>query len=145
MLYTFHNQQGRRKGRRRYVLQLTTLENTMTYHNVLCSSLPNFAQALFSVSLGAILTHKRNWRQCLCKIWGWQAKSIMVCNQVKVRAGSVVSRGLLQTIDDIRIPWRPWDERLHSMIARLKRGTFWQKHKHWLVAAESLQNDRNHI
>ena len=47
-------------------------------------------------------------------------------------------------MDDIRIPRRPWDERLHSMIARLKRGTFWQKkNKHWLVAAESLQNDRN--
>ena len=51
-------------------------------------------------------------------------------------------------IDDIRIPRRPWDERLHSMIARLKRGTFWQKHKqtfnkHWLVEAESLQNDIN--
>ena len=47
-------------------------------------------------------------------------------------------------IDDIRIPRRPWDERLHSMIARLKRGTFWQNtNKHWLVAAESLQNDRN--
>ena len=30
------------------------------------------------------------------------------------------------------------------MIARLKRGTFWQKHKQtWLVAAEPLQNDRN--
>ena len=31
-------------------------------------------------------------------------------------------------IDDIRIPRRPWDESLHSMIARL--GTFWQTHKH---------------
>ena len=37
-------------------------------------------------------------------------------------------------IDDIRIPRRPWDERLHSMIARLKRGTFWQKHKQTLVS-----------
>ena len=40
----------------------------------------------------------------------------------------------LPVIDDIRIPWRPWDERLHSMIARLKRGTFWQKHKQTLVS-----------
>ena len=27
----------------------------------------------------AILTPKRNWRQCLCKIFGWQTKSFMVC------------------------------------------------------------------
>ena len=27
----------------------------------------------------AILTPKRNWKQCLCKIWGSQTKSIMVC------------------------------------------------------------------
>ena len=40
--------------------QLTTPENTLTYHNVLCLSPQNFAQALFSVSLGAILTPKRN-------------------------------------------------------------------------------------
>ena len=46
--------------------------------------------------------------------------------------------------DDIRIPRRPWDERLHSMIARLKRGLFGKNtYKHWLVAAESLQNCRN--
>ena len=42
------------------MLQLTTPENTITYHNVLCLSPQNFAQALFSVSLGAILTPKRN-------------------------------------------------------------------------------------
>ena len=41
---------------------------------------------------------------------------------------------ILWEIDDIRIPRRPWDERLHSMIARLKRGTFWQKHKQTLVS-----------
>ena len=29
-----------------------------------------------------------------------------------------------KVIDHIRIPRRPWDERLHSVIARLKRGTF---------------------
>ena len=46
--------------------------------------------------------------------------------------------------DDIRIPRQPWDERLHSMIARLKRGLFGKNtNKHWLVAAESLQNGRN--
>ena len=51
-------------------LQLSTSENTITYHNALFLSLQNFARALFSISLGAILTHKRNWRQCLCKIRG---------------------------------------------------------------------------
>ena len=25
---------------------------------------------------------KRNWRQCLCKILGWQTKSIMVCSGI---------------------------------------------------------------
>ena len=52
---------------------------TITYHNALCLSPQNFAYALSSVSLGAILTPKRNWRQCVCKILGWQTKSIMVC------------------------------------------------------------------
>ena len=36
----------------------------------------------FSVSLRAILTPKRNWRQCLCKILGWQTKSITVCYRI---------------------------------------------------------------
>ena len=40
--------------------QLTTPENTITYHSALRLSPQNFAQALFSVSLGAILTPKRN-------------------------------------------------------------------------------------
>ena len=51
-------------------LQLTTPENTTTWHNALCLSLQNFAWAFFSVSLGAILTPKRNWRKWLCKILG---------------------------------------------------------------------------
>ena len=42
---------------------------------------------------------------------------------------------MLPEIDDIRIPRRPWDERFHSMIARLKRRTFWQKHKQTLVSS----------
>ena len=37
------------------------------------------APAVFSVSLGAILTPKRNLRQCICKNLEWQTKSIMVC------------------------------------------------------------------
>ena len=58
---------------------LTTPENIITYHNAFCLSPQNFAYALFSVSLGAVLTPKRNWRQWLSKILGWQTKSIMVC------------------------------------------------------------------
>ena len=33
-----------------------------------------FTKALFSVSLGAILTPKKNWRQCSCKFWGVRNK-----------------------------------------------------------------------
>ena len=40
---------------------------------------PKFCISIvFSVSW-AFWTPKRNWRQCLCKILGWQAKSIMAC------------------------------------------------------------------
>ena len=31
---------------------------------------PDFAKALFLFSLGTIVIPKRNWKQCLCKIWG---------------------------------------------------------------------------
>ena len=40
------------------ILVLTTTENTITYNNTLCCSLQNFAEALFSVFLGAT-TRKR--------------------------------------------------------------------------------------
>ena len=56
--------------------ELTTTENTITYHNALCFSPQNFAYALLSVSLGTILTSKRN------KILGCQTKSIMVCYDI---------------------------------------------------------------
>ena len=54
--------------------------NTITYHNALCLSPQNLAywNIVFSFSWGH-LSPKRNWRHCLCKILGWQAKSIMVC------------------------------------------------------------------
>ena len=32
--------------------------------------------------LGVKLAPKRNWKQCLCKILGWQTKSIMVCYDI---------------------------------------------------------------
>ena len=33
-------------------------------------------------TFGAILTPKRNWRQCLCNILEWPTKSIMVCQGI---------------------------------------------------------------
>ena len=42
----------------------------------------NLKRELLSVSLGAILTPKRNWRQCLSKILGWQTKRIMLCYDI---------------------------------------------------------------
>ena len=42
-------------------------------------SLQNFAQALFSISLGTNNRPKRNLKQCLCKNFGRARKSIMVC------------------------------------------------------------------
>ena len=59
-----------KKHPKKAIGQLTTPENTITYHNALFLSPQNFAQALFSVSLGTILTPKRNQKQCLCKILG---------------------------------------------------------------------------
>ena len=57
--------------------ELTTPENTITYHNTLFVT-PKFCISIvFSFSWGR--GPKRNWRQCLCKILGWQTKSIMVC------------------------------------------------------------------
>ena len=62
--------------------QLTTTENTITYHNTLCWSLQHFAEELSLVSLGSLNGPKRNWKQCLCKIFEWPTKSIMVCYDI---------------------------------------------------------------
>ena len=48
------------------------------YQNTLCLSLQTFAQALFPVSLGTIISRYRKYKQCLCKILEGQTKSIMV-------------------------------------------------------------------
>ena len=63
-------------------LELITPENTITYLNTLCLSPQILHKHCFPVSLGAILTLKRNWRQCLCKILKRQTKSIMVCYDI---------------------------------------------------------------
>ena len=49
------------------------------YHNTLCFlSLQNFAWVLLLYSLGTIVSPRRKWKQCLCKILEGQTKSIMV-------------------------------------------------------------------
>ena len=54
-------------------------KKTITYHNALCLSPPKFyISIVFSFSWELNGT-KRNWKQWLCKILGWQTKSIMVC------------------------------------------------------------------
>ena len=51
-------------------LQKICLGHFGKYHNTFCLS-PNLAEALFLLSLGAIVSPKRNWLQCLWKIfWG---------------------------------------------------------------------------
>ena len=65
-------------GHFRETCKLITPENTITHHDTLCWLLQKFASALFSVSLEAILTPKRNWRQCLCKFLEWLTKSVMI-------------------------------------------------------------------
>ena len=40
---------------------------------------PTVCWSIFFIFIGAILTPKRNRRQCLWKILGWRKKSIMVC------------------------------------------------------------------
>ena len=56
--------------------QLTTPENTMTYHNALCLSPQNFEYAMSSVSPGA--TNKEHYGM----LWYFLGCSIPVCTQV---------------------------------------------------------------
>ena len=58
--------------------KMTTPENTISNHNALCLSPQNLHKHCLQFLLGPI-SPKRNWRQCVCKILGWQTKSIMVC------------------------------------------------------------------
>ena len=48
------------------------------YHKTLCLSLQNFAQVLLLFSLGAIVSPRRKWKQCLCKNLEGKTKTIMV-------------------------------------------------------------------
>ena len=59
-------------GRRyfRLVKGLTTPENTITYHNALCLSPQNFAEALFSVSPGAISNSQEKLKTILMQKFG---------------------------------------------------------------------------
>ena len=59
-------------GRRYFhlVKGLTTPENTITYHNALCLSPQNFAEALFSVSPGAISNSQEKLKTILMQNFG---------------------------------------------------------------------------
>ena len=59
-------------GRRYFhlVKGLTTPENTITYHNALCLSPQNFAEALFSVSPGAISNSQEKLKTILMQKFG---------------------------------------------------------------------------
>ena len=74
-----------------------------------------------------IASLQAKYEECIAKKQELEFKT----EQCSARLGRAEKVNL---IDDIRIPQRPWDERLHSMIVRLKRGTFWQKHKQTLVS-----------
>ena len=82
---------------------------------------PNFAEALFLVSLGVILISKRFnwWRQCLCKILEWQTKSIWYVkvfqewSRIVVKISYSVSSYLLQE-----------DWKVYGMTLK-KRKHFW--------------------
>ena len=50
--------------------------NTITYHKALCLSLQSFALSLSSVSLGSWTGPTRNWKQCLCKLWGNKQRAL---------------------------------------------------------------------
>ena len=52
------------------------------YHNTLCLSPHILHKPLFLFSLGTIVSPRRSWKQCLCKILGGQTKSIMIFSEV---------------------------------------------------------------
>ena len=61
-----------------FLIKKITISQYQKYHNTFCLSLRNFAKALFLFSLGTYNDPKRNWKQCLCKIFEGQKKSIMI-------------------------------------------------------------------
>ena len=64
------------------------------YHNTLCLSLHNFASVLLLFSLGTIVSPRRKWKQCLCKILEVQTKSILVFLKVAYVALNFCGFGL---------------------------------------------------
>ena len=57
------------------------------YHITLCLPLQNFAYVLLLFSLASIVSPKRKWRKCLCKILEGQIKIIMVFSKVAYQLG----------------------------------------------------------
>lgn len=72
----------------------------------------------------------------LRKLWTPEiSQEVLLCSDpLQQRSGHASKPQNHKLIDDIRIPRRSWDERLHSMITRLKPGTFWQTHKQTLAS-----------
>ena len=67
-----------------------------------------------------IASLQAKYEECIAKKQELEFKT----EQCSARLGRAEKVSL---IDDIRIPRRPWNERLHSMIARLKREIFLAK------------------
>ena len=60
----------------------TTISQYQKDHNTLCLSLQSFAQALFPISLGTIMSQEKN------NAYGGQAKSIVVISILANRSGN---------------------------------------------------------
>ena len=76
-------------------LELTTPENTITCHNALFLSPQNFASALSSASLWAILTPRETEDNAYAKFWGDKQRAlwyVMVFSGVVNRSEAVDAR-----------------------------------------------------
>jgi len=62
----------------RIVSEQKVIGHFQNFDNTLCLSLRNLSQLLSLFYLGIIVSPRRKWKQCLCKILGGQTKSIKV-------------------------------------------------------------------
>ena len=105
----------------------------------MCSYLTVFLSRIFINNLLTITKAVANYDDYPLKFY--KAKSKFYGISLAPKRSNMFIR-IIAAIDDIRIPRRPWDERLHCMIARLKRGTFRQKHKQTLVSRGQIAAKR---
>ena len=80
----------------RIVYEQKVVGHFQKFHNTLCLSLQNLSQLLLLFYLGTMVSPRRKWKQCLCKILGGQTKSIMVFLKV---ASSVHSYSRIALIE----------------------------------------------